>query len=680
MDPIRTFIPVLAAVTLLHTSCAVSVQRNVRILERDGLSAQLFLPADGKEDDFNYMDTYSYMTGDSISSDTITIVNPEGKRVHFMKATTDSSGTIHATEELRAVVVTARFKNIPERNGMVRIAFDVRIPRTMLNPHWQVRLSPEAVLMDDTVRMEEVHVTGEEYRERQIRGYELYNRFLATIVTDSSELIHTGQLETFIERNIPLLAGLRKDSSIIDPNRIKGLYGISFKKAREHYLKRLAIIRNNRRQERIPDKFNRYISDPLILEGVRIDSVVNGDRDDIIYCYSQNFRTRPGLRKIDLSIGGEIFFDGECRYSIPASEPLTFYVSSFATLAENQERFITRVIERKVTSNTSAALDFRPGEYLLDETYSSNFAEIQHIKRSIDELIKNRLLDIDSLVITATCSPEGSYALNSSLAGKRGNEIARYFEKYVEEYNIRADSLEREELGIALDLNWTDEEMEYASVGERITDFDFIVKQIPEDWDRLVELIRKDSVIKDKSGILAICRTDSPDIRESILSRHSEYRYIKDNLYPALREVQFDFHLHRRGMIKDTIHTSEPDTVYYAGLQAIRDRDFKKAVQYLGNYKDLNSAVAFLAMDYNASAMQILEDLPASGKRDYLLAIAHSRNGNERKAVECFVNSVSQDPSMAFRGNLDPEISRLIEKYNLLSYMSVNFFEKNFGR
>ena len=58
MDPIRTFIPVLAAVTLLHTSCAVSVQRNVRILERDGLSAQLFLPADGKEDDFNYMDTY----------------------------------------------------------------------------------------------------------------------------------------------------------------------------------------------------------------------------------------------------------------------------------------------------------------------------------------------------------------------------------------------------------------------------------------------------------------------------------------------------------------------------------------------------------------------------------------------------------------------------------------------
>ncbi len=666
-----TFAPAIAAVTaglILQTSCAVSVRRNVRILERDGLSAQLFLPAEEGEYDYSQKDTYNFMMDDSTSSDTITVVGPDGNRVFFMKGTTDTSGTIHATEELRGVVVTARFKNIPERNGMVRIAFDVRIPEKMLNPHWQVRLSPEAVILGDTLDLEEIHVTGKEYRDRQVRGYELYNRFLASIITDSTELVHTGLLETFIQRNIPLLAGLKNDSSAVDPAMVRGLYGISFKAAREHYLKRLSIARNNRRQERLPDKFAQYITDPFILEGVRIDSVVSGDGGDIVYCYSQNIRTRPGLRKIDMSIDGSIFYDGKRRYSIPVSEPLTFYVSSFATLAENHERFITKVIERRVESNTTAALDFRPGEHILDEKYSSNMEEIQHIKARIDKLIENRAFDIDSLVITATCSPEGSYALNSSLADRRGKEIAGYFKRYIQEYNLKADSIERAELGTVLNLG-RPEDMELYAAVRRINDFDFIVKHIPEDWNRLMELIRQDSLIQDKPGILAICRTESPDLRESLLSGHAEYPYIRSTLYPILREVQFDFHLHRRGMVKDTIHTTEPDTVYYAGLQAIRDRDFKKAVQYLGTYRDLNSAVAFLAMDYNASAMKVLEALPSSGKRDYLLAIAHSRNGNERRAVECFVNSISQDPSMAFRGNLDPEISRLIEKYNLLSAM-----------
>lgn len=414
-----TFAPAIAAVTaglVLQASCAVSVRRNVRILERDSLSAQLLLPAE-EDDAFSQQDTYNFMMDDSTSSDTLTIVGPDGERVFFMKATMDSSGTIHAAEELRGVVVTARFKNIPERNGMVRIAFDVRVPSRMLNPHWQVRLRPEAVIMEDTVTLEEVHITGHEYRDRQIRGYELYNRFLASVITDSAYLVHTGLLETFIQRNIPLLAELKEDSSAVNPAVVKGLFGISYRTAREHYLKRLAIMRNNRRQQRLPDKFEQYVSDPYIQEGVRIDSVVTDGGKDIVYCYSQSLSTRPGLRKIDLAIEGSIFYDGECRYTIPSSEPLTFYVSSFATLAESREKYITRVIERKVESNTTAALDFRPGEYVLDESYNDNLSEIQHIKSSIDGLIENREFDIDSLVITATCSPEGSYALNRSLAG-----------------------------------------------------------------------------------------------------------------------------------------------------------------------------------------------------------------------------------------------------------------------
>ena len=70
-------------------------------------------------------------------------------------------------------------------------------------------------------------------------------------------------------------------------------------------------------------------------------------------------------------------------------------------------------------------------------------------------------------------------------------------------------------------------------------------------------------------------------------------------------------------------------------------------------------------MDYNASAMNILEYLPVSAKRDYLMAIANSRIGNEKKAVEYFISAVDQDRSLRFRGNLDPEISSLIDKYDI---------------
>ena len=118
-------------------------------------------------------------------------------------------------------------------------------------------------------------------------------------------------------------------------------------------------------------------------------------------------------------------------------------------------------------------------------------------------------------------------------------------------------------------------------------------------------------------------------------------------------------------MVKDTIHTTQIDTVYSTGVQAIKDRDYGKAVRLLGSYRDINSALAFLAMDYNASAMNILEELPVSGKRDYLLAVVHSRNGNEKKAVEYFLSAVNQERSLRFRGNLDPEISRLIDKYKI---------------
>ena len=53
------------------------------------------------------------------------------------------------------------------------------------------------------------------------------------------------------------------------------------------------------------------------------------------------------------------------------------------------------------------------------------------------------------------------------------------------------------------------------------------------------------------------------------------YRYLREKIYPQLRSVSFDFYLHRAGMQKDTVQTTELDTAYMAGLEALKNLDYK---------------------------------------------------------------------------------------------------------
>ena len=53
-------------------------------------------------------------------------------------------------------------------------------------------------------------------------------------------------------------------------------------------------------------------------------------------------------------------------------------------------------------------------------------------------------------------------------------------------------------------------------------------------------------------------------------------------------------------------------------------------------------------------------------------SVVNARLGNENKAVEHFIRAVDMDPSMRHRGNLDPEISSLVKKYNVFERLGNN--------
>jgi tetratricopeptide (TPR) repeat protein len=116
-------------------------------------------------------------------------------------------------------------------------------------------------------------------------------------------------------------------------------------------------------------------------------------------------------------------------------------------------------------------------------------------------------------------------------------------------------------------------------------------------------------------------------------------------------------------MVKDTVHTTELDTAYMAGVKAMKDLDYKKAVTIFRPYDDYNAALAFMSADYNHSALDVLGRLDDSDpKVCYLKAMVLSRLEQHEEALKYYRLCLAYDPYMRYRANLDPEMHLLVRE------------------
>ena len=584
------------------------------------------------------------------------VIKDGDKEILIMKAIKNEDGEMVAHDVLDAAVVTARFRNVAERNGRVDIEFQVIVPQSMQDSKWQLRFRPQMYILEDTLDLDPVIITGAEYRKGQLRGYQQYEKFLATIVTNPDEFVNWWLLELFIERNMPDLYAFKTDSTYVSDEEFASVYGVTEKEAIEHYTDDLARKANNKRISRREKMYRKYVKVPIVTEGLRLDTVIQTLGGDFIYRYVQPIKTRPKLRKVDVVLSGDIYESDTKIYDIPMSDPLTFYISSLSAFVDNRERYLTKVIERRVEENTACYIEFASGSSEVDEKMGNNPGEIGRIKDNLMSLMQNEKFDLDSILVTSSASPEGTVKFNDRLSKLRSEGISEYFSKWMNHYQ---DSLERER-GFAVDE-------EGNIIIQKRTQIPMIGRSNGENWQMLDRLVEKDTVMTEdeKKSYISYAEIKDIDQRERSLQSLGCYRHMREKLYPRLRTVRFDFHLHRKGMVKDTVHTTVLDTAYMNGVQAIRDRDYEAALTLLRPYNDYNTAIAYLCMDYNASAMQILESLERTAQVNYMLAVLYSRRGDEEKAVECYVRSCSQDPTYVHRGNLDPEISVLIRRYGL---------------
>ena len=618
--------------------------------------------------------------GDVVRPDTLVVQDAQGNEMILMKAIKDENGDMVATDVISAAVVEARFRNVAERHGKVDIAFQIRVPKEMQDEEWQLRFYPEMHILEDTLKLDQVVITGAKYRKAQLRGYQQYEKFLASIVTDSTRFINMRLLELFIQRNIPDLYAFKVDSTEVADEHFNAIldtqvassfaseFSVTGREAIEHYTNTISKHRNARRWERRNEMFEKYVRVPIVHEGLRLDTVITAENGDFVYNYVQTIATRPKLRKVDVVLSGDIYKQDKRLYEIPETEPLTYYISSLSAFVDGTPRYKKQIISRRVQANTACYIDFEQGSAEIVEDLSHNQSEMGRIKENLASLIENREFDLDSIVVTASCSPEGTMPFNTRLSQRRSESVSRYFDAFIREYREEM----KKEAETAYYFDSLDDEI-LRSAQNDSPEVRFISRSNPENWRMLDVLVAEDTLLTafQKQEYKDLGAIEDADQREWALAHAEYYRHLREDLYPRLRTVKFDFHLHRKGMVKDTIQTTVLDETYMAGVQAIRDRDYETAITLLRPYQDYNTAVAFCAMDYNASALAILEALDArsepgmTAQIDYMLAVIYSRQGKNKEAVERYLKACDLTPSYWHRGNLDPEISELIKRYNL---------------
>lgn len=643
----RSILHLLAALAL----AGCSPLSHVRQLREGQVTAQLIL---GQEEPLPELDL-----GKPLHRDTLVVKDPEGNPVLIMKAVKDENGEMVATDVLEAARVTARFRNVAERHGKIDLKFDIVVPGKMQDSKWQLRFYPDMFVQEDSLRLESVYITGADYRKAQLRGYQQYDRFIRSIITDTTLFVDMRNLELFLKRNIPQLYQLKCDTTVVSDEQFLSHFGVSEQQAIDHYTDMFARRRNEYRKSRSGRMYAKYVKVPIEKEGLRLDTVLQSVNGDFIYQYTQTITTRPRLRKVDIVLSGDVYESDRRIYSMKRSSPLTFYISSLSAFTDETERYLTSIHERRASANTACYVDFAQGRSDIDLSLGNNRKEMGRIRDNITELLENRQFDLDSIVIAASASPEGALSANISLSQRRAAAVADFFDAYVRHYR---DSLRRNSFSVTVG-----EDGSQQTVRGQNGSIPFRSRSNGENWEMLSLLVDQDTLLsaQARTSYSRHLAVQDPDLRENALQREPYYTYLREKLYPRLRTVKFDFFLHRKGMIKDTVHTTELDTVYMKGVAALKERDYKQALEFLRPYRDYNTAIAYVSLDYNASAMDILKDLERTPQVNYMLAVVHARNGDDQAAVQCYLDACEADRSFVFRGNLDPEISALVKRYGL---------------
>ncbi len=489
-------------------------------------------------------------------------IKKDSTTYYIIPTTKDENGEDIMNMQIDEVVVVAKSRTIPERNGKVYIDFVITLPKELHGNCQSVSVVPYLHKQDGNIPLQELSIRGGLFSKVQDRNYWQFNQYVKVFRPDATA------------------------------------------------------------EQRAYERFVKY----PYPHGTRLDSIVDS-KEKISYYYTQELNTAGEGKKMLITLHGSVKGLDGSNYNLPPIDTLEYNISSMLTFVDTTKRYVTKVIEKYSVITNKNLLKFKVNDARIIDTLSDNHTQLSNIEELMGQVINQQEFYIDSIILTASASPEGRFEHNNALAKARAFSLKEHL---TERFGRGVDSM--------IKVNW-----------------------IAEDWDELQQLIKGDNNLKDKDGLLSIINSiGNPDRRETALKNRKEYKYIKETLYPRLRSVSFKYNLRRIGMVKDTIHTTEPDALYAKGVELLNERRYNEAAVILVEYADQNTAVCFLSLGKDSEAYRILLTLPETAFVNYLRAIACSRLDMIEQGRDWFLKACNLNETLQYRGKLDPEINRLL--------------------
>ena len=616
----------------------------------------------------------------------------------YVSGTYTADGELLADVELNEIQIVAPSRRVAERSGKVLIEFMIDVPELLFRKDYQLTLFPRLTSNDSLCELRPVVLNGNEFRSKQQKQYQAYERYVQTLEKNVSEgpdkFLNKRMFSKYLERKAFLLekenmrtlkafsAHLLSDKKLRERDMLFGktperapreftpgffsdlvalipyaqdtrveLLSQALTSGNGPELRELTpadslhaynLFWNKKQYEanqkkiaRLDDTFGKIIDYP-IYENAYLDTIVNRGRHKINYQYS--LEAGESSPKMFLSLDGAVTAIDGSTYNFKARDTLTYFVSSMTAFIDRAPRFKRKINLRRVQAEMSANLLFPVGKTDVIDTLAGNRQELERLKGFYRDLTGNADLIVDSIVIKAGSSPEGPWQLNDRLSKQRASKAADFLAGHFPE-NKELRKLSRP---YSLGENWT-------LLGTLL------------EGDTLLEQTHR----KEIRGLID-SHTD-PDGREHAIRQRypSAYKILKEVYYPQLRSISFMFHLHRAGFARDTVYTNEPDMEYARGIELLEKRKYKEALVILKDYADTNTALAHMSLGHDTQALAIMSIQKPTPDVDYMLAILHLRTGNQDQALRHYQKSCEADPSKVFRGNLDPEIQKLKSMFNI---------------
>lgn len=616
-----------------------------------------------------------------------------------ISGTYTADGEILADVELSEIQIVAPSRRIAERSGKVLIEFLIDVPEVLLRKDYQLTLFPKLTSNDSLCELRPVVLNGNEFRSKQQKQYQAYERYVQTLEKNVSEgpekFLNKRMLSKYLERKAFLLekenirtlkafsAHLLSDKKLSErdllfgntPERApreftlrffpgllslipyahntrkellsqalrdgngpvlpRGLTAADSLHAYSLFLNKRKYEANQKKIARLDDTFGKIIDYP-VYENAYLDTIVNPGHHRINYQYS--LQAGESSPKMFLSLDGAVTAIDGSTYDFKARDTLTYFVSSMTTFIDRTPRFKRKINLRRVQAEMSANLLFPAGKADVIDTLSGNRQELERLKGFYRDLTSDADLIVDSIVIKAGSSPEGPWQLNDRLSKQRASKAADFLAGHFPE-NTELRKLSRP---YSLAENW-------------------VLLDTLLEGDTLLEQTHRKEIRE-----LIASHTDPDEREHAIRQRHpSAYKTLREVYYPKLRSISFMFHLHRAGFARDTVYTDEPDLEYARGIGLLEKRKYKEALVILKEYADVNTALAHMSLGHDTQALSILAGQKPTADVDYMLAILHLRTDNPDQALRHYQRSCEADPSKVFRGNLDPEIQKLKALFNI---------------